>query len=233
MNTQESIRKKIKGMIPSNLLIQRLDHRASNCVLLTFDDGPHPEVTPEVLKRLEKYEARAIFFIPGRRIEKAPYLLKIIQEQGHLIGNHTYIHSNGSQPWFLAYWRDLLQCQSLIEENTGQRPKLFRPVGGEITPAALIVPWVMGLKTMIWSLDVSDWKCQKPEEAHRRGEDLCQKLSPGDIVLLHDDNPNVLIILDLILPMIKSNNLDLKSGVDFLKIKNDRICLNKNIKSLL
>jgi peptidoglycan/xylan/chitin deacetylase (PgdA/CDA1 family) len=208
-----TLAKRGKQIIPQRLLIQRLNSDASNCVLLTFDDGPHPEVTPEVLKRLEKYEARAIFFIPGRRIERAPHLLKLIQEQGHLIGNHTYIHSNRNQPWFLAYWRDLLQCQSLIEENTGKRPRLFRPSGGKITPAALIVPWVMGLKTMIWSLDVSDWKCRKPEEAHRCGEDLCQQLVPGDIVLLHDDNPNVLIILDHILPFMKSNNFDVASAV--------------------
>lgn len=215
MFKKESLRNKIKKIIPKSLLIQRLDHRASNCVLLTFDDGPHPEVTPEVLKRLEKYEARAIFFIPGRRVERAPHLLKLIQEQGHLIGNHTYIHSNGNQPWFLAYWRDLLQCQSLIEENTGQRPKLFRPAGGKITPAALIVPWLMGLKTVTWSLDVGDWKCKGPEEAHRCGQDLSRQLSSKDIVLLHDDNPNILMILDLILPMIKSNKLDLFSGLDF------------------
>ncbi len=218
MNAEKSIRKKIKGLIPSNLLIQRLDRRAEKCVLLTFDDGPHPEVTPEVLKRLEKYGARSVFFIPGRRVERAPHFLKLIREHGHIIGNHTYIHSNGSQPWLLAYWRDVLKCQSLIEKNTGQRPKVFRPAGGEITPAALIVPRAMGLRTMLWSLDVSDWKCRNPEEAHGRGEDLCRRLSPRDIVLLHDDNPNILVILDYILPMMRSNNLDLASGVEFLNI---------------
>lgn len=209
-----TLRKKSKRLIPQRLLIQRLNPDASNCVLLTFDDGPHPEITPAVLERLKTYGARAIFFVVGWRIEKAPHLLRLIQEQGHIIGNHTFIHSNEKQPWFLSYWRDVLRCQSLIEKHTGQRPKLFRPAGGKITPAALIVPWLMGLKTVTWSLDVGDWKCQGPEEAYRCGQDLSRQLSSKDIVLLHDDNPNILIILDSILPMIKSNKLDLFSGLD-------------------
>jgi len=217
VNKQESIRKKIKGMIPSNLLIQRLDHRASNCVLLTFDDGPHPEVTPEVLKRLEKYEARAIFFIPGRRIEKAPYLLKIIQEQGHLIGNHTYIHSNGNQPWFFEYWRDLIRCQEIIEQHTKQKPILFRPAGGGVSFKTLLVPWFMGLKTVTWSLEVEDWRCRDINQAQQRGTNLVERLSSGDIILLHDDNPFVLTILDILLPTLQSKKSDISSGIKYLQ----------------
>jgi peptidoglycan-N-acetylglucosamine deacetylase len=216
VNTQESIRKKIKGMIPSNFLIQQLDHRASNCVLLTFDDGPHPEVTPEVLKRLEKYEARAIFFIPGRRIERAPHLLKLIQEQGHLIGNHTYIHSNGNQPSFLAYWRDVLRCQAMIEQNTGKRPKIFRPAGGRISLSSLLTPWFLGLKTLAWSLEVGDWRCRTDSEAQMAAKNLTCQIEARDIVLLHDDHRYVIQILDKVLPEIRDRKLNLNLGIDFI-----------------
>jgi peptidoglycan/xylan/chitin deacetylase (PgdA/CDA1 family) len=212
----DSLRKKVKKIIPKNLLIQRLDSRASNCVLLTFDDGPHPEITPAILKKLETYEARAIFFIPGRRIERAPYLLKRIQEKGHLIGNHTYIHSNGRQPWFGAYWRDLIRCQAIIEQCIGERPKIFRPAGGQISLTSLLVPLLMGLKTMGWSMEVDDWRLKTPLEAQEGAKHLANRIASRDIVLLHDSNPNVIQILDIILPMIQESKINLKSGINFI-----------------
>jgi peptidoglycan/xylan/chitin deacetylase (PgdA/CDA1 family) len=206
----------MKALIPRQWLVRKLPLQAANSVLLTFDDGPHPEVTPEVLKRLEKYKARAIFFIPGRRIEKAPYLLKVIREQGHLIGNHTYIHSNESQPWFLEYWRDLVRCQKIIEQHEGERPSLFRPAGGRISFTTLTVPQLMGLRTVIWSLEAEDWRCRSIDEAREAGQQLIRKVTSGDIVLLHDDNPYVLNILDALLPSIQSYQYDLFSGIDCL-----------------
>lgn len=211
-----SFRKKIKKIIPRSLLIQRLDPLASNSVLLTFDDGPHPEVTPQVLKRLEAYGARAVFFILGRHIERAPHLLKTIQEQGHLIGNHTYIHSVETEPWFLAYYRDILHCQRMIAQYTGESPRLFRPTRGKISFTSLLAPRLVGLRTVTWSLDLKDWRCQSNEEAQRCGEDYVKNSMPRDIILLHDDNPNVLTILDMLLPSLKSRNIDVYDGLNFL-----------------
>jgi len=184
--------------------------------LLTFDDGPHPEITPLVLKRLESYQARAVFFTVGRRIVKAPLTLKSIHEQGHLIGNHTYMHPNTKQPWFFKYWRDLICCQSLIEEHTGERPKLFRPPGGHISLTSLLLPKILGLRTMLWSLDGGDWSCKTPDKAKQIAKYLIERIRPNAIVLLHDDNPNVLIILDMLLPALKARKLDLHSGIEFL-----------------
>jgi len=213
---QESFRKKIKQLIPKKFLIQKLDSRASNCILFTFDDSPHPEITPVILKKLEVYEARAIFFIPGRCVEKAPHVLTLIQDQGHIIGNHTYIHSRGRQPWFGAYWRDLIRCQAIIKRYTGKKPELFRPAGGQISPTSLLVPWLMGLKTVTWSLEVNDWRFKTASEAEYGAKDLANKIASRDIVLLHDDNPFIIQILDMILPMIRERKFDLYSGIDFI-----------------
>jgi peptidoglycan/xylan/chitin deacetylase (PgdA/CDA1 family) len=189
---------------------------AGNNVLLTFDDGPHPEITPRVLNLLEKYGARAIFFIVGQRILKAPYLLKRIQEQGHLIGNHTYIHSKDRQPWFLAYLLDLLHCQATIVKYTEYRPKLFRPASGRISPTSLLIPRILGMKMINWSLEANDWRCRTSHQAQQVAVRLIHRLTYGDIVLLHDDNPHVLEILDIILPLMQSRKYDLFSGIDFL-----------------
>ena len=203
-------------MLPRRLLVRQLDQRASNSILLTFDDGPHPEITPAVLDRLENYGAKAIFFVVGRRIERAPYLLRCIQEQGHIIGNHTYIHSNERQPWFWKYYRDLQRCQIAVERNTGKRPKLFRPAGGRISLTSLFVPRLLCMRTISWSLEANDWRCRTTHEARIAAERLTCKLTSGDIVLLHDDNYRVLEILDILLPEIRSRKYDLFSGIGFV-----------------
>lgn len=210
------IRRTIKRIVPRALLKCRLDQGASNCVLLSFDDGPHSEITPKVLNLLREYGVRAIFFVVGHRILRAPYLLKQIQEQGHIIGNHTYIHSNKRQPWFLAYLFDLLRCQVMIANHTQNRPRLFRPAGGRISATSLLIPRILGMRTINWSLEANDWRCRTTHEAQQAADRLIRRLTPGDIVLLHDDNPHVLEILDILLPMMRSQKYDLFSGIDFL-----------------
>ena len=210
------VRERIKQILPRSLLIRQLERRATNCVILTFDDGPHPSVTPAVLERLKAYGARAVFFIPGRRIERAPYLLRDIEDQGHVIGNHTYIHSNGRQRWFWEYYRDIQKCQILIEKHSGKRPKLFRPPGGRISLNSLIAPKLLDLKTVAWSVEACDWRCRTSEDACHVSDYLMQQLGPRDIVLLHDDNPQILKILDIILPVIREKKFDLRSGIELL-----------------
>ncbi len=164
-----------------------------------------------------EYEVRAIFFIPGVRIKRAPQLLKRILDEGHLIGNHTYIHSNQRQPWFWDYYRDLKKCQTAIEEKTGKRPSLFRPALGTISPTTLLVPPLVGLRTITWSLDAGDWRCRTLKDQRQAAENIFQHLSARDIILLHDDSSNVVSVLDIILPVMKSRKLNLHNGVEFLE----------------
>lgn len=208
--------KKIKPILPSNFIVQKLPPSQPNCVLLTFDDGPDPRITPKVLELLEAHRARAVFFAVGRRIEKAPQVLKMVRDQGHLIGNHTYIHSNTKQPWFFEYWQDLIRCQELIGNHIGRKPKVFRPPGGRISLTSLVLSRLLGMKIVLWSLEAGDWRCRTPDQAKRIGEFLIEKTSPRDIVLLHDDNQNVLSILEMILPFMEAHKLDLHNGIEFL-----------------
>ena len=81
-----------RALLRAASVTSRLDRKAGNSVLLTFDDGPHPEVTPAVLDLLKQYDARAVFFVVGNRIPLAPWVLRQILDGGHQIGNHTYYH---------------------------------------------------------------------------------------------------------------------------------------------
>ena len=202
------LRSAVKKMIPRCLLMQRLNRRAKDRVLLTFDDGPHPEVTPAVLDRLAAWGARGVFFVVGHRIDRAPHLLARIRTHGHVIGNHSYIHANGRQLRPLEYRRDLLRCQKLVARHTGSSPRMFRPPLGRTSPTTLLVPRLLGLQSIGWSLDSGDWRCRTPAAASVAAEHVKHSVMPGDIVLLHDSHPAVLTILDALLPELNSRNID-------------------------
>jgi peptidoglycan/xylan/chitin deacetylase (PgdA/CDA1 family) len=204
----------IKRLIPRSLLVRNLKLEAGNSVLFTFDDGPDAKVTPAVLERLRRRHAKAVFFVVGRRIGDAPELLGRIHEEGHLIGNHSFVHSNGLQPWFVAYLQDILRCQRLVAKTAGVRPRLFRPPLGRLSPTTLIAPRLAGLRTMNWSLDSHDWRCRTVEQAQRAAQDVCAKIRGGDILLMHDDHPFVLELLDILLSGCPA--FDLSRGIGFI-----------------
>jgi len=95
-------------------------------VYFTFDDGPHPEITPWVLSELAKYNAKATFFMVGANIEKYPETFEKVIQSGNAIGNHTFNHLNGWKTKDENYFDNINKCKELIESN------LFRPPYGRI-----------------------------------------------------------------------------------------------------
>jgi len=182
-------------------------------VLLTFDDGPDPDVTPAVLELLAKYDAKAVFFIVGNRILRAPHVLSEIVNAGHWIGNHSYRHPLDVTPSLFDYYRDVNECQMTIASLVGRRPVLFRPPRGSLTIGSLLAPRLAGLQTMLWSVNVDDWKLRHDDDAKQAGNRLAELASPGDIVLLHDDNPCVIPLLESALPRLRDRELKLNEAL--------------------
>lgn len=216
------VRSLFKAAIPRWVLVRRLRPAALPSVLLTFDDGPHPDVTPAVLDRLDSYGAKAVFFLIGKRIDRAAHLPAEILRRGHRLGNHTYLHrsedvlSDARRPRLTDYYRDSARCQDVIKKHAGIPPLLFRPPGGRLTLATLMVPKLLGLRCVTWSADIEDWRMRSAAEARIGAEQLLDRIMPGDIVLLHDDNACVLEILDALLPGLKKRNIDLSLGIEAL-----------------
>lgn len=189
--------------------------RDGDSVLLTFDDGPNPDVTPLVLDRLNAYNARAVFFIIGSLIRTAPHLLPRIMAEGHILGNHSYAsHWRVKETGPVACYRDLRCCQAEIKELTGRVPSLYRPPFGRTDISSLLVPRLLGLRHVLWSQSENDWAVGTPEDAAACGQRLASKVKPGDIVLLHESNPWLTTVLDVLLPRLKQLDVDLRSGVD-------------------
>jgi peptidoglycan/xylan/chitin deacetylase (PgdA/CDA1 family) len=202
------------------LATQTLMRNGRDRVVLTFDDGPHPEGTPMVLDALRRYGARAVFFVIGSRIEHAPHLLRRILDEGHLIGNHSFEHATGRSLGLRRYCDDVRRCQAAIEDVTGIRPVLFRPPLGELSPWTITASRLLRLQCVLWSLDANDWRIRDHDDLSACARRLNDRLSHRDlhdIVLMHDAQPPWSeMLLDAVLPGLVERGVDLKHGVDAL-----------------
>lgn len=154
-------------------------------VAITFDDGPHPILTPKILDLLNKYHAKATFFVAGNKVEQFPKIIKRAYREGHEIGNHTYDHIYGQRITAGKLQSELKRTDAIIKKNIGIVPYLYRPVGGFCNEIIMDIA-KDNHKTIIlwsWNLDVRDWQSPPPYYISSR---IIQGIQPGNIVLLHD-----------------------------------------------
>lgn len=204
---------KLKKLCPMFLMEQTLPKSQTNSILLTFDDGPDAKITPQVLELLKSFNARAVFFVVGSRITNAPHVLRRIIDEGHLIGNHSFHHYQNQRKFF-DFLNDLKKCQDLIYANSGKWAPVFRPPGGRISINSLIIPKMLHLRTVLWSLDGDDWNLRTEHCPQQIANGLMEQLKERDILLLHDNNAKVLHILELLLPAITRLKINMHDAVD-------------------
>lgn len=171
-------------------------------VRLTFDDGPHPAVTPAVLDRLAVVNHRAAFFLVGNRVATAPHVAAAVRAAGHVVGNHTFAHERAAWTDADAAHDDLRRCQDLLPDATH-----FRPPFGRLTPGLWRAARRLGLVLAGWSLDARDWRCRTAADAAACADRVAAAARPGDVILLHDDHPFVLPLLDVLLPALARRGL--------------------------
>lgn len=174
---------------------------AGSTILLTFDDGPHPEYTPLVLDLLAKFGVRAAFFLVGKRITD-PSLVQRITAAGHTLGNHTFAHAVPRWRELTAPLADARRCQELVPAAT-----LLRPPFGKLTPGLWLAAWRLGLECVHWTLDSGDWRCRGEADAEQCAREVLERVRPGDIVLFHDDHRWIVPILEAALPELATRGL--------------------------
>jgi peptidoglycan/xylan/chitin deacetylase (PgdA/CDA1 family) len=147
---------------------------------LTFDDGPHPRWTPDLLSVLEGHGARATFFMLGAHAAACPQLVERVAAAGHAIGNHGFSHA----PLTVARREDRLReiRQGRLALGTHASP-LFRPPYGGQTYRSLLDTVLLGYRPVTWSVHAEDWL---DRDAEWIAGHLERELRPGAIVLLHD-----------------------------------------------
>jgi peptidoglycan/xylan/chitin deacetylase (PgdA/CDA1 family) len=151
---------------------------------LTYDDGPHPVFTPQLLDILDKYHVKATFFMIGKSMEAHPEIVREVIRRGHVIGNHTYSHPrNIDLDTQAQVIRELDRCEQLIERLTGSRAHLFRPPRGMIDGSVFSVADEEGYKTILWSVCADHHDALTPQLMAQR---VVDHIRPGGIILAHD-----------------------------------------------
>ncbi len=155
-------------------------------IAITIDDGPDPEVTPQVLDLLDRHDARASFFCIGREAERYPELCREIVRRGHAVENHSQHHRRHFSthgPRRMA--DDIESGQECLTAITGQRPLFFRPTAGLRNPFLEPILARHGLHLATWTRRGYDTRNRDADDVVRR---LTRNLAAGDILLLHDGN---------------------------------------------
>ena len=167
-------------------LLQQIIWRGTareSSVALTFDDGPHPIYTPQILEILRHHQAPATFFPLGCNVERYPHLIREMFAQGHTIGNHSYGHGSLIFASRKRLRREMAATSAAIERIIGQRPHFFRPPRGLSGLATLQMASLLGMRTVLWTLSPRDWTRPGVGRIVAR---VLAKARDGAIVLLHD-----------------------------------------------
>lgn len=168
-------------------------------VFLTFDDGPHPQVTTEVLEILASKDVPATFFCVGENVQKYPDTFRKIKDQGHQTGNHTFNHLNGWKTETKAYLENITKCAEFIDS------KLFRPPYGRIKNAQINV-LKEEYKIIMWSVLSGDFDKNVSRETCVKN--VMKNTKSGSIIVFHDSikaKDNVLYALPRIIDGLKEN----------------------------
>lgn len=160
--------------------ITGIDPKKDKVVALTFDDGPKPSTTSEILDTLAKYNAHATFFLLGKHVEQFPATTRIIYRSGNEIGSHSFGHMDFKTLTTDEMLEELDMANQAIYETVGERPIIIRPPYGNVTEK---MAGEIGRPCILWSVDSEDWKYKN---ANIDYNNVMENIRDGDIVLLHD-----------------------------------------------
>jgi peptidoglycan/xylan/chitin deacetylase (PgdA/CDA1 family) len=186
----------------------------SRQISITFDDGPHTDYTPKLLKILDRYHAGATFFVVGEKAEQEPELVKAEVAAGHSVGNHTYHHVNLTKIPERLVATEILACGNVIEGITGTRPHLFRPPGGDYN--SLVAETANGLDytIVLWTDDPADYARPGETVIEQRTLDT---IRAGGIILIHDGVQQTVDILPQLLQSLKDRGFECVTVDEMMK----------------
>ncbi|HEY9667481.1 MAG TPA: polysaccharide deacetylase family protein [Coleofasciculaceae cyanobacterium] len=163
-----------------------LTQKGAKPIALTFDDGPWPNSTSQVLNILKKNNVKATFFVVGRQVKQYPQLTKRLVAEGHAIGNHSWSHQyHRYSPSAAAH--ELNSTTDLVHKITGVKTSLFRPPGGILNNGLATYAQQKKYAVIMWSADSLDWRYRGTSALINS---VLREAQPGAIVLLHDGGGN-------------------------------------------
>ena len=174
-------------------------------VYLTFDDGPHPEITPWVLSVLSQFNAKATFFCVGENVTKFPATYHAVLKAGHTVGNHSFNHLNGWKTVNESYFENISKCAEVVHSD------LFRPPFGRIK-FSQIKKLKQQFRIIMWEVLSRDY--EKNLDTNDAIRKLKRYIRKGSVIVFHDSakaEQNLKIILPGILQYLHNNGFEMKS----------------------
>lgn len=205
--------------IRSGLFLKTVNAADTNekVVALSFDDGPLPQYTPQILDILLQYEVPAAFFCIGKNISSNSALLERIHEEGHVIGNHTYTHDH----WFDMFsagrmLKELEQTDAAVKSATGLQPQLFRPPYGVTNPNLRKAVLKGNYIPVGWNIRSLDTTIREKDKLFDR---ISSRLKPGAVILLHDTCQITVDLLPILIRYIRTEGYRLERLDKMLNVK--------------
>lgn len=194
----------------------------ANRIALTFDDGPDPRFTEQVLDILRAENVPATFFVMGSRAIAYPEIVQRMVAEGHIIGNHTYFHPNLVKEGDLATLeREVMRTEDTLNDLIGYRTKLFRAPYGFLYNELVEKLAELNYSIIVWSVDSLDWQEDPPAEI---AANVLNNVQPGAIILMHDggdwdaDRTNTIESLKQIIPTLKQQGYEFVTVPQLLNI---------------
>lgn len=161
-------------------------HRRKNDrmeIALSFDDGPHPRLTPVILEILEEYGIKATFFMVGENVGYYPKAAEAVAAAGHEIGNHTFSHRKFNRMSEAEMRREIADCEDVLSGVTDTPIRFIRPPEGQMNETMRRVMGALDYRIILWDVDTRDWAHTPPADiaAH-----ILDTVQAGDIILMHD-----------------------------------------------
>lgn len=149
-------------------------------IAITFDDGPHPSYTAQLLDGLKERGIHATFFVTGEHAELHPEIIERMYKEGHLIGNHTYSHIQLTKDNRDKFKNELIQTNEILEGITGQEVQYVRPPYGSWDKS---FEKELNMFPVLWTVDTLDWSSRNVGQIT---EKIINKTGENDIILMHD-----------------------------------------------
>ena len=171
----------------ANAATSQSSTQSSGPIYLTFDDGPHPTWTPQIMRLLDAYNARATFYVLGQWVQHYPWLTRQLADAGHVVANHSLSHANLARLSAQGVAHEIWSTQNLVENAIGRRPTLFRPPFGAANWTVRNQAARAGLSLELWDIDTNDWRLPG---ARAIADRVTANAYPGAVVLMHDGGGN-------------------------------------------
>jgi peptidoglycan/xylan/chitin deacetylase (PgdA/CDA1 family) len=193
------------SFIQFNYFVSSINQSENKGIAFTFDDGPHPKITPQLLSILAQENIKATFFVIGHQLDENKALLLKIHNEGHTIGNHSYRHTKKLTLFSTTHLiDDIEKCSVAIEKIIHQKPMLFRPPFGITTPRYQRALKHLDMNSIGWNIRSLDTVSKDKEALYKK---ITSSISNGSIILFHDTQQITVDVLPEIIQFCKTNNI--------------------------